>query len=413
MDRAEVYRKAKNVDSSSSFGSQKEFDQEEVKIRHSMFPTHKKQIKPFQVIFGEERGLSSQYTLQSPTMISAMSFGALGHKAVRALSRGAKKAGIPMNTGEGGYPKYHLMEGADLIFQMGTAKFGVRTRDGHLDEKRLANVASQDSVKMIEVKMSQGAKPGKGGLLPKEKISEEIAELRGVHMGRDVVSPPCHVECHDVNSTVKFIARIQEITQLPVGMKMCLGRELQFYQLVSEMKRQNVFPDFITIDGSEGGTGAAPKAFMDDLGIPLYKALQIINEIMTTLKVRDKLKICASGKLINAGKQITAMSLGADATYSARGFMMAVGCIQALQCNANTCPVGITTHEPHLQAGFDIEVKANRVANYARNIYKDHLEIASALGKFDMNSYGLDDVDLGHHIFNSNLLLKGVQQNAI
>ncbi|MEM9160524.1 MAG: FMN-binding glutamate synthase family protein, partial [Verrucomicrobiota bacterium] len=267
-ERTEVYRKAKDIDSASSFGSQKNFDSTEVKIRHSMFPIRKSQLEPPSVTFGQERGIPNAYTLSLPFIISAMSYGALGERAVRTFARGAKKAGILMNTGEGGYPKYHLDEKCDLIFQLGTAKFGVRHEDGSLDRDKLADLASEDPIKMIEIKLSQGAKPGKGGLLPKEKITEEISQLRGVPQDQDVESPPSHTECTDIPSTVSFIKTVQEISQLPTGIKMCIGSLNDFHSLVLEMKKQEVFPDWITIDGSEGGTGAAPKAFIDRVGMP-------------------------------------------------------------------------------------------------------------------------------------------------
>lgn len=378
VERSEVYRKAQGIDSSSSFGTLLEYD--ELKLAHSMFPMDKKKIQPFSLTFGEERGIDAAYTINSPIIISGMSFGALGEHAVRALSRGAKYAGIPMNTGEGGHPKYHLMEGADLIFQIGTAKFGVRHEDGTLDEDKLRALSALPQIKMIELKLSQGAKPGKGGLLPKEKITEEISKLRGVAMGSDVVSPTYHVECTDVDSTLDFIARLQELSGLPVGFKICLGRVDQFRALARGMKTRNICPDFIAIDGAEGGTGAAPKSFMDDVGMPLLRALPLAHQILVEEGVRDRLKLLSSGKLINAGRQLKALSLGADAVCSARGFMLAIGCIQALQCNKNSCPVGITTHNPKLQRGLDIELKAQRVNNYATSLLKDHKELLAATG---------------------------------
>ena len=381
IERAEIYRKSKNMDSSSAFGSLNNFDHREIKLRHSMFPKQKSETKPFSTVFGEERSLKNAFTITKPMMISAMSYGALSSRAVRSLARGAKKAGIPMNTGEGGYPKHHLAEDCDLIFQMGTAKFGVRKDDGSLNDEKLAELASLEQVKMIEIKLSQGAKPGKGGLLPKEKITEEISKLRGVPMGQDVVSPPGHIECSSPANTVKFIHRVQEVSALPVGIKLCLGRADEFASLLSEMKQQRVYPDYLVIDGAEGGTGAAPKPFMDDIGIPIFKALPYVNELLKEYELRDKMKLVASGKLINAGRQFIAMSFGANAIYSARGFMLAIGCIQALQCNANTCPVGITSHSPKLYKGIDIEVKSERVAAYVDNIAHDHEEILASLGK--------------------------------
>ena len=379
-ERAEVYRKAKNIDSASSFGSQFEFDASEIKIRHSMFPISKDKLTPYRLTFGEERGVANSYTITRPFIISAMSYGALGERAVRSFARGAKMAGIPMNTGEGGYPKYHLDEGCDLIFQMGTAKFGVRNEDGTLNDDKLQELAQKDSIKMVEIKFSQGAKPGKGGLLPKEKITDEIAELRGVPKDRDVISPSSHAECTDIESTVAFIDHVQKVTELPVGIKLCVGRPQQFEELVLEMKRQNVFPDWITVDGAEGGTGAAPKAFIDRVGMPVFPALKSVNDILVKNEVRDRLKLLASGKLVAPGRQMVAFCLGADAIYSARGFMLSLGCIQALQCGNNTCPVGITTHDPVLQHGLNIDAKAPRIANYVHNLEHDLEELLASAG---------------------------------
>lgn len=380
-ERSEVYRKAKNIDSASSFGSQKSFDATEIKIRHSMYPTAPEKIKKYSVTFGEERGIQNTHTFTRPMTISAMSYGALGANAVRSLARGAKMAGITMNTGEGGLPKYHLMEGCDLIFQLGTAKFGVRNEDGTLNDDKLRELALDEHIKMIEIKLSQGAKPGKGGLLPKEKITQEISELRGVPLGEDVVSPTNHVECVDKTTTIKFIQHVQEVSQLPVGIKLCVGSLKEFRELVREMKNLDIFPDYISVDGAEGGTGAAPKAFMDNYGMPLFPALHGVNTILIEEGVRKRLKVMAAGKLIGPGRQMVAYCLGADALYSARGFMFSLGCIQALQCGNNTCPVGITTHDPALQAGVVIGEKAIRVSNYVENIEHDFYHLLAATGK--------------------------------
>lgn len=391
-ERAEVYRKAKGIDSSGAFGTQREFDTGCITLRHSFFPISKDELLPFSVTFGEERGLPSAFRIERPIIVSAMSFGALGSSAVRALARGAHKARVPLNTGEGGYPKYPLMEDADLIFQMGTAKFGVRDDQGRLDEDKLAALCAKDAIKMVEIKFSQGAKPGKGGILPAEKISEEISELRGVPMGADVVSPPRHPECKDKASTVAFIARVQEASGLPVGVKFCLGRDLELRLLLREMKKQGVFPDYITVDGAEGGTGAAPKSFMDGLGLPIFESVPVVQAMLREEGIRSKLKLLASGKLIDARRQLIAMSMGADACLTARGFMLSLGCIQALQCNQNTCPVGITTHDPHLQRGLDIEAKSERVANYVNGICHDHHEMLAALGRRSANELTKDDL---------------------
>jgi len=397
IERAEVYRKAKDIDSSQAFGTLLKFDDHEIKIRHSLYPVDKKDLIPYSLTFGEERNIKNKYTITKPFIISAMSYGALGEHAVRSLSRGAKLAGIPMNTGEGGYPKFHLIEGSDLIWQMGTAKFGARNEDGTLNDEKLRKIANQTQVKMIEIKFSQGAKPGKGGLLPKEKITKEIAELRHVPMGKDIISPPRHVECTNPETTVKFIKRVQDVSELPVGIKMCLGNEKEFQDLIKEMKKQNSFPDYISIDGGEGGTGAAPKSFMDYIGVPLFHALPVVQSILVEEGVRNKLKLLCAGKLINAGKQVTAMALGADAIYTARGFMLSLGCIQALQCNKNTCPVGITTHDKKLQKGLVIKVKAQRVANYVKNLEHDFIELLSCTGCKSVKELTADKVYFPKH----------------
>jgi len=380
IERADVYRKAKDIDSTEAFGSQLEFNHHEMKLKHSFFPIAKKNIESFSLTFGEERMCKNPYTIIKPIMISAMSFGSLGSKAITSLSRGAYLSNIPLNTGEGGLSKYHIKGGADIIFQMGTAKFGVRNNDNTLNEEKLKRVANHPKVKMIEIKLSQGAKPGKGGILPKEKITKEIAKIRGVPLGQDVISPERHVECDSPENTIKFIQRIQDVSQLPVGIKFCLGDEKEFLNLIKEMKKQNVYPDYMALDGAEGATGAAPKSFMDNVGIPLLPALDSIQKILIKEKVRDKLKIISSGKLINPGKQLTAMAHGADVIYTARGFMLALGCIQALQCNRGSCPTGITTHNPILQRGLIVEEKANRIANYMKNMEKEFKELLAAMG---------------------------------
>ncbi len=392
MERADVYKQSKNQEKSSAFGSLLDFSRPVLKLKHSFYPVDIHQLSPFQLCFGEERALPQAYTIDKALMIGGMSYGALGRKAIQALSLGARKAGIPLNTGEGGYPKYHLMGGADLIFQIGTGKFGVRKKDGSFDPDLLEKISQLKQVRMIEIKFSQGAKPGKGGLLPKEKITEEIAQLRGVPMGKDVVSPPGHAECVSAHATLKFIRQIQELSGLPVGMKFCLGSLKELGELFAEMKKQNVYPDYMAIDGSEGGTGAAPKTFMDDLGYPVFPALQKATELAKEYDIKGKFKFVTSGKLIGAGKQMMALCMGASAIYTARGFMMALGCIQALRCNNNTCPVGITTHSEKLQYGLNIEEKSERVKNYALNLNHHHYEMLSAMGRTKFSDLNKDNL---------------------
>ena len=392
LERSNVYRKAKDEESATSFGSLLDYDATEIKLRHSMFPTPSADLRDYRLTLGAERGAAEPHTLTRPFMISAMSYGALGANAVRALARGATMAGVAMNTGEGGYPKYHLMEEADLIFQMGTAKFGVRHEDGRLDPDLLRRVADEPRVKMIEIKFSQGAKPGKGGLLPKEKITPEIAELRNIPTGEDVISPPYHCECVDLPSTVAFIRSVQETVPVPVGVKMCVGSFSELRAFVEEMKSQDTFPDWITVDGGEGGTGAAPNAFIDRVGMPLFPALHGLVQILIDAGVRERTRVFASGKLIDAGRQVIAFALGADAVYSARGFMLALGCIQARECGKNTCPVGITTQDPRLQAGLVPEAKAVRVKNYVENTLHELGELTVAMGKRCPTELGVEDL---------------------
>ena len=381
IEREDIYKKSKNIKSSVAFGSLHNFDMTEIKFKHSFFPMTKNQLKKYSLTFGEERQIKQTYTIDKPILVGAMSYGALGSRAIQALSRGAYKSGIPLNTGEGGYPKYHLIENSPLIFQMGTAKFGVRTPKGELDEEALKSLSQKPQVKMIEIKFSQGAKPGKGGMLPKEKITKEISELRGVPMDRDVISPPYHAECRDAKSTCLFIQRVQEISSLPVGIKFCLGQTEEFRMLIEKMIETNIFPDYIALDGAEGGTGAAPKLFIDHVGQPIFESLPLVHQMLQEMGVRDKMKLIASGKLINSGTQIMALAFGADAIYTARGFMFALGCIQALRCNNNSCPVGITTHSPDLMRGLDIEDKSERIFHYVQNLNEEYYELLAALGQ--------------------------------
>ena len=383
MERRDVYIKAKKAGEASSFGSLLNFAHRDYILKHSFYPKDEKTM--FSLNFGEERGISNSYPLNKPLLIGGMSYGSLGQRAVRALARGAKKAGLIMNTGEGGYPKYHLMESCDLIFQIGTGKFGVRKENGEFDPDKLKKLSETPEIKMIELKLSQGAKPGKGGFLPKEKITHEIAELRNIPFGKDLYSPPYHKECHSALSTVHFIKSLQEISQLPVGIKFCLGREKELYDLFSTMKKESLYPDYIAIDGSEGGTGASPKTFMDDLGYDLQSALKIVTQALSELGMQGKIKILAGGKLISSGRQIMAMALEADAVSTARGFLLALGCIQALRCHTNQCPTGITTHDPNLMRGLDIEKKSERVKNYALHLLKYNDELLGALGLKDFS----------------------------
>ena len=314
--------------------------------------------------------------------ISGMSYGALSEPAVRALSRGAKKAGIWMNTGEGGLSPFHLEGGCDVVFQIGTAKFGVRDEDGVLSDDKLRAVAARPQVKMFEIKLSQGAKPGKGGILPGSKVSKEIAEIRGIRVGQDAISPNRHTEVDTFADLLDLIHHIREVTGKPVGIKTCLGSAdpwVEFFELIQERGPRSA-PDFITIDGGEGGTGAAPMPLIDLVGMPLREALIRMVDMRDRFDLHERIRIVASGKMVTPGDVAWAICCGADFVTSARGFMFSLGCIQAMKCNRNTCPTGITTHNRDLQKGLVVERKEDKVANYARSIIKEVETIAHSVG---------------------------------
>jgi glutamate synthase domain-containing protein 2 len=298
------------------------------------------------------------------------------------LSKGAKLAGCWMNTGEGGLSPYHLEGGADIVFQIGTAKNGVRDISGNLDDSKLKEIAAHEQVKMFEIKMSQGAKPGKGGILPGSKVTKEIATIRGIEIGKDAISPNRHPEINTYNDLIDMINRVRDVTGKPTGFKMVIGAPYQVDELMSVIASRGIesAPDFITIDGAEGGTGAAPMPLMDSVGMSLKESLPLIVDKLKEYGLRDRIKVIASGKLTTPNAVAAALCTGADFIASARGFMFSLGCIQALQCNKNTCPTGITTHDLKFQKGLDPETKSVRVANYVNNMVKEVGIIAHSCG---------------------------------
>lgn len=314
--------------------------------------------------------------------LSGMSYGAISKPAVRALSRGCKTAGCWMNTGEGGLSPYHLEGDCDVVFQIGTAKYGVRDGDGALDEGKLAEMAAHPQVKMFEVKLAQGAKPGKGGILPAAKITDEIAGIRGLPKGVDGISPNRHREAGNVEELLDLIARVRRVTGKPVGIKTVMGDPAVFEELFAVVKARGVesAPDFITLDGGEGGTGAAPMPLMDLVGMSIREALPLLADIRARAGLKERVRIVASGKLVNPGDVAWALAAGADFVTNARGFMFALGCIQALKCHKNTCPTGITTHDPRFQEGLVVEDKDRRVANYAKQLVKEVEVISHSVG---------------------------------
>ncbi|MFW5451132.1 MAG: FMN-binding glutamate synthase family protein [Methylophagaceae bacterium] len=380
--RSWVYRAAKNVDSTVAFGSTDNVNGTgRVLFVNCTFPTlGEDAVPPIPVTVGEQ--CKEPYTTDSIINISGMSFGAISKPAVLALSAGAKEAGCWMNTGEGGLSPYHLEGGADIVFQIGTAKNGVRDVDGNLNDEKLKEVAMHPQVKMFEIKMSQGAKPGKGGILPGEKVTEEIAKIRGIEVGQDALSPNRHVDIASFDDLINMINRVRNVTGKPTGFKMVVGAPRQLDELFSAIKERGIefAPDFITIDGAEGGTGAAPMALIDSVGMPLRTSLPEVIDRLNEYGLRNRIKVIASGKLITPAAVAWALCIGADFVTSARGFMFSLGCIQALQCNKNTCPTGITTHDPKFQRGLHPASKAVRITNYVNNMVKEVGIIAHSCG---------------------------------
>ena len=377
-----VYRASKGEDNTLAFGSVQPINGTgSVLFVNCPFPTLEEDAaEPQPVTIGPYT--EKPYTTASFFNISGMSYGAISKPAVRALSKGAKMAGIWMNTGEGGLSPYHLEGGADIVMQIGTAKYGVRTPEGGLNDEKLKAVAAHDQVRMFEIKMSQGAKPGKGGILPGEKVTQEIADIRGIHMGEDSISPNRHPEIDSIEDLLDMIDHIRTITGKPVGFKTVVGAYGWIEKMCEEIHRRGIesAPDFITIDSADGGTGAAPKPLMDHVGLTISESLPLTVDVLCRYGLRERIKVIASGKLVNPSEVAWALCMGADFVVSARGFMFALGCIQALHCNKNTCPTGITTHNKRLQAGLDPEDKAVRVAHYAENLMHEVGVIAHSCG---------------------------------
>ena len=314
--------------------------------------------------------------------ISAMSYGSLSKPAIEALSHGAQMGGCWLNTGEGGLSPYHLEGECDIIFQLGTAKFGARNDDATLNVEKLKEICEHKQVKMIELKLSQGAKPGKGGILPASKVTPEIAKIRGIPEGKDAISPNRHVDASDVASLLDLIHLTREASGRPVGIKFVVGNIAPVIDLFDEIKARGIesAPDFISLDGGDGGTGAAPLPLMDNMGLTIRESLPMVTDLLQDYGLRDRITVIAAGKLITPAEIAWAFCAGADFVCSARGFMFALGCIQALKCDQNTCPTGITTHDKRLQRGLDPSNKAVRVMQYVKTIRKEVEMIAHSCG---------------------------------
>jgi glutamate synthase domain-containing protein 2 len=313
--------------------------------------------------------------------ISAMSFGALSGNAIRALNKGAKLGNFAHDTGEGSISPYHRQHGGDLIWELGSGYFGCRTRDGHFDAGRFTEQAQTDQVRMIEIKMSQGAKPGHGGILPAQKVTPEIAATRGVGLGEDCISPARHSAFSTPIEMMQFLARLRELSGgKPTGFKLCVGHPWEFMGIVKAMLETGILPDFIVVDGAEGGTGAAPVEFVDHLGVPMREGLLFVHNTLTATNLRSKIKLGASGKITSAFDIASVMAIGANWANSARGFMFALGCIQSRSCHTNRCPTGVATQDPLRQRALVVEDKGDRVHNFHRNTLKALSEMLAAAG---------------------------------
>ena len=381
-ERSWAYRAAKGVDSTVAFGSTCDLRPVGTVIFvNCPYPTLDEDAATTRAVtIGSETEHS--YTTNAVFNISGMSFGAISRPAVLALSNGARAAGIWMNTGEGGLSPYHLEGGADIVFQIGTAKYGVRNNQGGISADKLKALAAEPQVKMFEIKLSQGAKPGKGGILPAGKVTEEISAIRGIPVGEASISPNRHPEINNECELLDFIEHIRTLTGRPVGFKTVIGAYGWLESLFKEVHVRGLHsaPDFITVDGGDGGTGAAPMSLIDNVGLPLRESLPLVVDKLKEYGLRDRTKVIASGKLINPSEVAWAMCAGANFVVSARGFMFALGCIQALQCNKNTCPTGITTHNKRLQGGLDPADKAERVRRYAEAVHYELGVIAHSCG---------------------------------
>jgi glutamate synthase domain-containing protein 2 len=380
--RSLIYRRAKDVPDEKPFGTEHDVYAEGYTfMMHSVAPRPVPD-DPDHAMRVEIGGAQcSQPYSASVLNISAMSFGALGKSAVRAMNAGAAKGDFAHDTGEGGLSKYHLENGGDIIWQVGTGYFGCRTPDGDFDPDLFAKNAAHEQVKMIEIKVSQGAKPGHGGILPGAKVTEEIAEARLVPAHQDVFSPTYHKAFSTPLEMIAFIARLRELSGgKPVGFKICIGNPIEFMAIVKAMRQSDVYPDFIVVDGGEGGTGAAPLEFSDSLGAPLMEGLLLVQNTLVGAGVRDRIRIGASGKLVSASGIAQAMALGADWCNTARGFMFAVGCIQSQRCHTNKCPVGVATQDKRLQRALVVPDKSERVYQFHRNTVRALAELVAAMG---------------------------------
>lgn len=381
IDRSTIYQRAKQEMDTMPFGTQLDVYEEGYEwMSHSISPKdfHKLDHNPRVTIGNKD---CRQPYSASIFNVSAMSFGSLSSNAIEALNAGAKIGGFAHNTGEGGISPYHLKHNGDIIWQVGTGYFGCRDDDGNFSPEVFAKTVSLPQIKMVELKLSQGAKPGHGGILPAKKNTPEIAAIRHVTPNTTVYSPPFHSAFNNPKELVLFLQQMRELSGgKPVGFKLCIGRKSEFIGICKAMIELDLYPDFITVDGGEGGTGAAPQEFSNHVGAPLLDGLAFVHNMLTGFNIRHHIKIIASGKILSGFHLIRAIALGADACNSARAMMMALGCIQALQCNSNKCPTGVATQDPALTIGLVVSDKKQRIANYHEDTLRTFVELMGAAG---------------------------------
>lgn len=381
IERSVVYQRAKKETDTTPFGTQHNvYDVGYEWIGHSInaLEGHSLEADPRVKVGGSS---CTQPYMASVLNISAMSYGSLSKAAIEALNGGAKLGGFAHNTGEGGISPYHLSQGGDIIYQIGTGYFGCRGEDGKFSDELFTVRSAHEQVKMIEIKLSQGAKPGHGGILPAAKVTPEIAEIRNVPMGKDVNSPPYHTAFTTPVELLRFVDHLRTLSGgKPVGFKLCVGQKHEFIAICKAMIETGIKPDFISVDGGEGGTGAAPLEFSNSVGMPMEEGLSFVYNCLIGFNIKKEIQLIAAGKIVTGFHIFRAIGLGADICYSARGMMMALGCIQALECNRNTCPTGVATQDPKLMKGLVVEDKKVRVYQFHKNTVKSFIELMAASG---------------------------------
>lgn len=389
--RSMVYEYAKGLSGEKAFGTEQDISSVGYDIvRHTMAPVHEIDGEPRQRLGGPECKHPYDISLFN---ISSMSFGALSANAVMAMNKGAAMGGFSQETGEGGITKYHRQYGADLIWEFGSGYFGCRDKEGKFDPETFAKKAAYPEVKGILIKISQGAKPGLGGHLPGEKVTAEIAEARGVPEGEDCLSPAAHSAFRTPIELMQFIGKLRELSDgKPIGIKFCVGSEIEVLSLCKAMIETGICPDWITVDGAEGGTGSAPLEFEDSVGVPLTNGLIIVQNALVGAGLRDKVSVGAAGKITGGADVVRRIALGADFTNSARGMMMATGCVQAQKCHTNECPSGVATQNQWLQRGVDVEDKGARVRNYHVGVMNSAKRILASMGLDDFKDLGPEHV---------------------